>query len=187
VQQEAVYNVKYDEQEDLSGQLAETNSADFRQEVDEIREIVNNVVHDAPFTEKVHSLYDIIEEISQELKCRRNGQSGSRLTSLQSLESLRQHVDDLHQEWNSVAATLHTQRERLEALLDSFPGAIETSTVRALSLRVSHLEQLVAQLVEESRAESTAKGSRTQLYVSLAALGTTVVLWGAWITLGILG
>ena len=160
------------------------NASDFRQEVDEIREIVHGIIQDTPFSEKVHTLYDIIEEISDELRCRRNGQNGSRLHSI---EALKQNIDELHQEWNSVASTLHAQRERLEALLDSFPGAIETSTVRALSLRVSHLEQLVAQLVEESRARSSAKGSRTQLYVSVTMLGTTVVLWGLWIGIGLLG
>ena len=173
--------------DEIPGLLSEEvreNTSDFRQEVDEIREIVHGIVHDTPFSEKVHTLYDIIEEISDELRCRRNIQSGSRI---QSIEVLRQNIDELHQEWNSVATTLHAQRERLEALLDSFPGAIETSTVRALSLRVSHLEQLVAQLVEESRARSSARGSRTQLYVSLAALGTTVVLWGLWIGIGLLG
>jgi hypothetical protein len=178
--------VKDKEQEPPLGDVLEgvmESTSDFRQEVDEIREIVHGIVHDTPFSEKVHTLYDIIEEISDELKCRRNGQNGSRL---QSVEALRQNIDDLHQEWNSVATTLHAQRERLEALLDSFPGAIETSTVRALSLRVSHLEQLVAHLVEESRSSSAAKGSRTQLYVSLAALGTTIVLWGVWIGLGFL-
>lgn len=173
-----------DEERELTLEQALDNTSDFRQEVDEIREIVHGIVHDAPFPEKVHSLYDIIEEISDELKCRRNGHNGG--SRIQSVDSLRQNVDELHQEWNSVASTLHTQRERLEALLDTFPGAIETSTVRALSLRVSHLEQLVAQLVEESRAETTAKGSRTQLYVSLGALGTTIVLWGVWILLGFL-
>jgi hypothetical protein len=171
------------EQDALLSKVME-EASDIRQEVDEIREIVHGVIHDNPFSDKVHTLYDIIEEIGNELKCRRNGQNGSRL---ETLDTLRQHVNDLHQEWNSVASTLHAQRERLEALLDSFPGAIETSTVRALSLRVSHLEQLVAQLVEESRAKSTAKGSRTQLYVSLVALGTTIVLWGVWIGLGVLG
>lgn len=173
------------EDEELAPPPAELleSASDFRQEVDEIREIVHGIVHDTPFSEKVHTLYDIIEEISDELRCRRGTQNGSRLHYV---DALKQNIDDLHQEWNSVATTLHAQRERLEALLDSFPGAIETSTVRALSLRVSHLEQLVAQLVEESRAKSSAKGSRTQLYVSVAMLGTTVVLWGLWIGLGLL-
>ena len=157
----------------------------FRQEVDEIREIVHNLVQDDPFSEKVHSLYDLIEEVSVQLKSRRNGANGVRPESLEAVQALRQNVDDLHQEWNTVAATLLTQRERLEALLDSFPGAIETSTIRALSLRVSHLERLVEQLVDESRVRSTDRGSRTQLRVSLVALGVTVLLWIVWITLGL--
>lgn len=170
-------------QEFVAAQVEQT-ATDIRQEVDEIREIVHGVIHDTPFSEKVKNLYDIIEEISDEIKYRRNGQVSSRL---ETLESLRQNVNELHQEWDSVADTLHTQRERLEALLDSFPGAIETSTIRALSLRVSHLEQLVSRMVEESRAQKSARGSRTQLLVSVAMLGTTVVLWGIWIGLGLLG
>lgn len=159
-------------------------ASDIRQEVDEIREIVHGVIHDTPFSEKVHNLYDIIEEISNEIRFRRNGPGSPRI---EPLESMRQTVEDLHQEWNSVATTLHAQRERLENLLESFPGAIETSTIRALSLRVTHLEQLTHQLVEESRAYSTAKSSRTQLFVSVTMLGTTVLLWGVWIVLGLLG
>ena len=173
------------EDQEFSTATMEQTASDIRQEVDEIREIVHGVIHDTPFSEKVKNLYDIIEEISDEIKCRRNG-TGPVASRLETLESLRQNVDDLHQEWDSVSATLHTQRERLEALLDSFPGAIETSTIRALSLRVSHLEQLVSRLVEESRAQKSARGSRTQLYVSIAMLGTTVVLWGVWIGLGLL-
>ena len=82
--------------------------------------------------------------------------------------------------------TLKLQVERLEALLESFPGAIETSAVRAISLRVTHLEQLVFELLEEYRAKSTARGARISLNVSLAALGTTIVLGGAWLGIGLL-
>jgi DNA-binding transcriptional regulator YbjK len=123
----------------------------------------------------VDTLHAFIEDVSEEVKSWRNGRKGP---YLETLETLKQQVDEVRQEWTSVAATLKTQRERLEALLESFPGAIETSAMRALSLRVTHLEQLVSELVEESRARATAKGSRTQLIVSLAALGTTVVMWG---------
>jgi signal transduction histidine kinase len=155
------------------------NTLKLRQEVQEIKEVVHGIVHEAPFSDKVDTLHAFIEDISEEVKSWRNGRKGP---YLETLETLKQQVDEVRQEWTSVAGTLKTQRERLE----SFPGAIETSAIRALSLRVTHLEQLVSELVEESRARSTAKGSRTQLIVSLVALGTTVVLWGVWIGVGVL-
>jgi signal transduction histidine kinase len=156
------------------------NTLKLRQEAQEIKEVVHGIVHEAPFSDKVDTLHAFIEDISEEVKSWRNGRKGP---YLETLETLKQQVDEVRQEWTSVAGTLKTQRERLEALLEAFPGAIETSAMRALSLRVTHLEQLVSELVEESRARSTAKGSRTQLIV---ALGTTVVLWGVWIGVGVL-
>ena len=78
---------------------------------------------------------------------------------------------------------MKTQHEKLEAVLQSFPGVIEASTVRALSLRVTHLEQLVSELLQESQAKSSAASTCKQLIISLTALGVTVVLWAIWIGL----
>jgi hypothetical protein len=62
-------------------------------------------------------------------------------------------------------------------------GIIETSTLRALSLRVTHLESLVTKLVDESNAYSSAIRARRQMTISLVALGVTVALWVLWIVL----
>ena len=121
--------------------------------------------------------------LTEEVKSRRNGH---KRPYMETLEALKLKVDEVQQEWTSVASTLHIQREKLETLLDSFPGAIEISAVRAISLRVTHLEQLVSDLLEEYRAKTTGRGVRSQLNVSLAALGTTIVLWGVWIGIGLL-
>ncbi len=133
--------------------------------------------------DKVESLQVMIEEISEEVKSWRNGHKGP---YMETLETLKLQVDVVQQEWTSVASTLHIQSEKLETLLESFPGAIETSAVRAIALRVTHLENLVSELLEEYRAKSTARGARIQLSVSLAALGTTIVLGGAWLGIGLL-
>ena len=113
--------------------------------------------------------------LSEEVKSWSNGHKGP---YMETLETLKLKVDEVQQEWTSVASTLHIQREKLETLLESFPGAIETSAVRAISLRVTHLENLVSELLEEYRAKSTVRRARISLNVSLAALGTTIVLGG---------
>src|SRR5918996_3064918 len=106
------------------------NTLKLRQESQEIKEVVHGIVHVAPFSDKVDTLHAFIEDISEEVKSWRNGRKGP---YLETLETLKQQVDEVRQEWTSVAGTLKTQRERLEA----FPGAIETSAMRALSLRVT--------------------------------------------------
>ena len=160
------------------------NGSSIRREVEEVKEAVHGVIEEAPLPDKVESLQAMIEDISDEVKGWRNGHTGP---YMETLETLKLQVDEIQQEWTSVASTLHIQREKLETLLESFPGAIETSAVRAISLRVTHLENLISQLLEESRAKSTAKGTRLQLYVSLGSLGATIVLWGAWIAIRLLG
>ena len=96
-------------------------------------------------------------------------------------------MGEIESEWGTVSATMKTQRERLESLLESFPGVIETSSIRALALRLTHLEGLVSKLVEEANAKATTSTTRKQLIISLMALGVTVVLWGAFIGLNFFG
>ena len=95
-------------------------------------------------------------------------------------------MNEIQDEWTTVSASMKTQHERLENVLQSFPGVIETSTLKALSLRVTHLEQLVSQLFQESQAKSSTAGARKQFIISLVALGVTVVLWAIWIGLALL-
>jgi hypothetical protein len=90
-------------------------------------------------------------------------------------------VEDVQAEWQSLTAGLQAQRERLETLLQSFPSAVEVSAVRALAMRVTHMEELVDQLLGEQRDASARRSSRTQLYVSITALVVTVALWGIFI------
>ncbi len=156
------------------------NGSNIRREVEEVKEAVHGVIEEALLPDKMECLQVMIEEISEEVKSWRDGHKGLYM------ETLKLQVDEVQQEWTTVASTLHIQREKLETLLESFPGAIEISAVRAISLRVTHLEQLVSDLLEEYRAKTTGRGVRSQLNVSLAALGTTIVLWGVWIGIGLL-
>jgi predicted nucleic acid-binding Zn-ribbon protein len=95
--------------------------------------------------------------------------------------ALQQQVEDVQAEWQSLTAGLQAQRERLETLLQSFPSAVEVSAVRALAMRVTHMEELVDQLLGEQRDASARRSSRTQLYVSITALVVTVALLGIFI------
>ena len=81
---------------------------------------------------------------------------------------------------------MKAQRERLESLLNTFPGAIETSALRALSLRLNHVEKLVSRLIKEEDVKSASTGTRRQYIISLIALGITVILWGLFIILDFL-
>ena len=152
----------------------------IRKEVEEVKEAVHGVIEEALLPDKVECLQVMIEEISEEVKSWRDGHKGLYM------ETLKLQVDEVQQEWTTVASTLYIQRERLETLLESFPSAIETSAVRGISLRVTHLEQLVSELLEEHRAKSAAREARIQLKLSLATLGTTLVLWAVWIGLSLL-
>ncbi|UCG10367.1 MAG: hypothetical protein JSW30_00435 [Dehalococcoidia bacterium] len=102
------------------------------------------------------------------------------------VESVIQEVEEIQNEWNNVTGSMKTQRERLESLLQSFPGVIETSAIKALSLQMTHLEQLVSELFHESHTRATTTRARKQLIISLAALGVTVILWRAFLVLNTL-
>ena len=163
---------------------------DIKQTVDE--------VHETHLDEKVETLRSNIDDISEDVQ---TWQLPEKDTYLEALESLRGHVGEIESEWGTVSATMKTQRERLESLLESFPGVIETSSIRALALRLTHLEKeqappevrlthlegLVSKLVEEANAKATTSTTRKQLIISLMALGVTVVLWGAFIGLNFFG
>lgn len=149
---------------------------DIKQTVDE--------VHETHLDEKVEALRSNIDNISEDVQTWRLPE---RDTYLEALESLRGHVGEIESEWGTVSATMKTQRERLESLLESFPGVIETSSIRVLALRLNHLEGLVSKLVEEANTKTTTSTTRKQLIISFVALGVTVVLWGTFIGLNIFG
>ena len=149
---------------------------DIKQTVDE--------VHETHLDEKVEALRSNIDNISEDVQTWRLPE---RDTYLEALESLKGHVGEIESEWGTVSATMKTQRERLESLLESFPGVIETSSIRVLALRLNHLEGLVSKLVEEANTKTTASTTRKQLIISFVALGVTVVLWGTFIVFNFFG
>ena len=166
----------------VSGE-SEVVDSPIQQEVQEITEAVSGVVRESSLSDKVEELRTYIDNISEDV---RNWRSSRADTYVEALETLKSQVDEIQNEWDTVSAGMKAQRERLESVLQSFPGIIETSTLRALALRVSHLEKLVSNLVEESNIKSSAAGTRRQFIISLIALGVTVILWGVWIVLSLI-
>lgn len=158
-------------------------SSDIQQEVKEIKEAVAEVVSETSLPDKVDALRSNIESLSEEVQSWRTWQKN---THIEALETLSSQVSEIQDEWATVSGSMKSQYERLEAALQSFPGIIEASTLKALSLRVTHLEQLVSQLFQESQAKSSTAGAHKQFIISLVALGVTVVLWATWIGLALL-
>ena len=165
-----------------SAEPSEVTSA-IQQEVEEIKEAVAGVVSETSLPDRVESLRSNIESLGEEVQSWRTWRKN---TYVEALETLNSQVNEIQDEWTTVSASMKTQHERLENVLQSFPGVIETSTLKALSLRVTHLEQLVSQLFQESQAKSSTAGARKQFIISLVALGVTVVLWAVWIGLALL-
>jgi len=132
----------------------------------------------------VDALRTNIENISEDVQ---SWKVPEKDTYLESLEIMKKQVGDVEEEWANVSATMKAQRDRLESLLESFPGVIETSSIRALALRVTHLEKLVFKIVEEADTKSTAVATRRQFIISIVALGITVILWGLFIGMNFFG
>jgi DNA repair exonuclease SbcCD ATPase subunit len=172
---------KVDEQATELVEPAEVESV--IQEVAEIKEAVTGFVTETSLSDKVEQLRTNLDNLSEEVESWR---SWPKDTYLEVLETLKAQVEEIQNEWNNVAGSMQTQRERLESLLQSFPGVIETSAIKALSLRMTHLEQLVSEVFHESQARATTNRARKQLIISLAALGVTVILWGAFLVLNAL-
>jgi len=158
-------------------------AADRASESDTATPAMSEVVTaEESLSEKVDRLRDQLATISEQAESQRRLRPEE---YLQALETLRQHVDAIQAEWETVAAQTRAQREQLESLLQAFPGAIETSTLRALALRVTHLESLVSELVEERESKDNSSRARKQMIISLVALAVTVVLWGVWIVVSV--
>jgi len=155
-------------------------STAIRREVQDIKEAVDEAVCESCLTGKVEALRDHVDDMTEDVQSWNMPQQDN---YIEALEIMKTHVDEIQGEWDNVSTSLKTQRERLESLLESFPGIIETSTLKALSLRVMHLEKLVSTLVGETVAETASARSNKQLVISLVALGITIVLWVVWIIL----
>ena len=165
------------------GSIKVANATPALKQVEEIKEAVDSVVSETSLSERVDDLRTWLDNLSEEVESWR---SWHKNTYLEAIETLKSAVEEIQNEWNNVSASMKTQREKLESLLHSFPGVIETATLKALSLRVAHLEQLISELFQESHARSTTIGSRKQLLISLVALGITVILWGVFIGLNVI-
>jgi uncharacterized phage infection (PIP) family protein YhgE len=157
--------------------------ASIRQEVEEIADAFKEGAEsELSLTEKVENLRTSLESITEEVQSWRG-----KNYYLDAIDNVKQQVDEVHAEWDSLSATLTAQRERIESLLQAFPGVIETSTRRALTLRVSHLEELVHDLIQERESKSNSDKARKQLVVSVVALALTVVFWGAFLGMSLFG
>jgi len=171
------------DEEDIGLPTLSKDSSVLLQEVQEIKEGVNGVINDSDLTHKVDALISNIEGISLEVQSWRTTRKDD---YIETLENLKNQVSEIESEWDSVSVSMKNQREKLESLLESFPGIIETSTLRSLSLRVTHMEQLTSELLSESAAKSSAARGHKQLIISLTALGVTVILWVVWIALAVI-
>jgi hypothetical protein len=157
-----------------SAPLAPSTEA-LQQEVHDIQAAVLDVLQESSLDEKVEGLRVAVDHLNEGADSRvsRNGADSG------TFQQLKHQVDQVQTEWQALAASLHGQRERLEALLSSFPSVVEIAAVRALGLRMNLLEHLVTGIVDERDGRSSRRLSRTQLGISVAGLGVTVVLWGA--------
>lgn len=155
------------------------NGAVVQQEVEEVTSGIKEATDESTLSEKVEALRESLNDISQEVNSWRGKDY-----YLESIENLKHQVDGIHEEWNTLSETMRLQRERLESLLEAFPGVIETSTLRALSLRLIHLEEVVSEIVNERQNKMMSARARKQLYISIAALVITVLSWGAFIVMG---
>jgi predicted nuclease with TOPRIM domain len=160
-----------------------TDAASAIKEWEEVKEAVDATVSETSLPDKVTELYSILENLSEEVGSWRNWHKTDQLAVI---ETLKSQVEEIQNEWNNVSSSVSLQHEKLESLLQSFPGAIETATLKALSMRVTHLEKLVNQLLSESQAQSNAKGTRRQFIISIVALGVTIILWGIFLVSNLL-
>lgn len=146
----------------------------------------NETIDSSDFEEKVSSLRDTIDTLNEEVSTHSEKERWSaerKLYYMEAIENLQKEVRGIEEEWQKLSEHINKQSQRLEALFSSFPEAIDVSTLKVLSLRVSQLEQLVSGHINEERGRENAKSARLQLIISGVMLSVTVVLWGTWILL----
>jgi uncharacterized coiled-coil DUF342 family protein len=164
-------------------QPVQIDSMPVIEQVEEIKDTVSATISETNLSEKMSDLRVMLDNLTDEVDSWR---AWHKIDYLEVIETLKSQVEEMHNEWNNVSESMKTQREKLESLLESFPGVIETSTLKALSLRITHLEQLVSQIFHESQTKNALRGSKKQYITSLIALGVTVVLWGAFIGMNLM-
>jgi hypothetical protein len=151
-------------------------------QVEEIKEAFDTTVSETSLPDKVTDLKLMLDNLSEEVD---SWKSWHKNDYLGVIETLKSQVEEINTEWGSVSESLNLQRERLESVLQAVPGIIETSTLKALSLRVTHLEQLVSQIFDESQTKAALKGSKRQFIISIVALGVTIILWMVFIIMNL--
>jgi molecular chaperone GrpE (heat shock protein) len=149
----------------------------------EIKETLDFDLDATTLSGKMIDLHTMLENLSEEVD---GWRTWHKTDYLEVIETLKSQVLEIQDEWHSVSAIMQNQREKMESMFQSFPGVIETATIRALALRLSHLEELVSQLLQESYIKKSVHGTRKQLVISVVALGVTVVLWGFFIGINML-
>ncbi|MFA5628659.1 MAG: hypothetical protein WC958_00115 [Dehalococcoidales bacterium] len=165
----------------LEANLAETSQT--LKQVEEIKEAVDATVTDTCLTEKVEDLHDMLENLSGEVD---SWKTWHKKDYQSAIETLKSQVAEINKEWENVSNNIISQREKLESLLQSAPGIIETSTLKALSLRVAHLEKLISQIFNETQTSAALKGSKKQFIISIVALVVTIILWMVFIIMNLL-
>ena len=170
-------------QEQVESQPGLAESITAAKQVEEIKEAVADTVTETSLPDKMSDLRTTLETLSEEVDSWRAWRKNDYLAAI---ETLKTQVDDTQTEWDNVSGIMKKQSEKLESLLQSFPGVIETATLKTLSLRVSHLEQLVSQLVNESQTKTALTGSKKQYIISIVALGVTIILWGVFIVMSLM-
>jgi prophage DNA circulation protein len=146
---------------------------------EEVKEAVD-AVSETSLPDKVAELHSILDNLSEEVHSWKDWHENDYLAVI---EAIKSQVKEIQNEWNNVSSSVSRQQDKLESLLQSFPGAIETATIKALSMRVSHLEKLVNQMLSESQGQSYVRNTRRQFIISIVALGVTVVLWGLFLVM----
>lgn len=152
-------------------------------QVEQIKEAVGETVSETSLPDKVADLRVLLDNLSDEVGSWRAWHKNDYLAAV---ETLKSQVEEIENEWRNVSTSLNAQHDKLESLLQSVPGIIETATLKALTLRVAHLEQLVSQLFQESQAKASLRGGRKQFIISLVALGVTIILWGVFLILNVI-
>ncbi|MCF8107720.1 MAG: hypothetical protein K9J81_01875 [Desulfohalobiaceae bacterium] len=146
----------------------------------------NIAIDSSQFEDKVNSIRDSVDSLNEEASSHSEKEKWSaerKLYYLQAIENLQKEVNEMEIEWNNLYSHIHKQSEKLESLLTSFPDTLDISTLKILSIRLSHLEKLVSDHINEERGKNSEKSSKIQLIISASMLSVTVILWGIWLSL----
>jgi hypothetical protein len=169
--------------EEESSKLAVSDATDAIKEVEEVRDAIEAHVSETTLPDRVADISTMLDNLSEEVD---SWKTWHKTDYLGALESIKSEVNEIQTEWNAVSGSVTLLKDKLEALLQSVPGVIETSTLKALTMRVDHLEKLLAQVVSESQAKESVRGARRQFIISIIALGITIILWGVFIVINFL-